>query len=113
MSTLDQTVQTQQTRDEGQIRQLLSDQEAAMPDGQGKVSVIDTATSTVITTIRGNPFPSAVTITPGRQNTPLEEKRGRACTARHSTDNATSASARLTTLSARGYKPRSPAAARR
>jgi len=31
---------------------------------EGKVSVIDTATNTVITTIRGNPFPSTVTSTP-------------------------------------------------
>jgi YVTN family beta-propeller protein len=37
--------------------------EVAMPD-QGKVTVIDTATNAVITTVIGNPFPSAVTITP-------------------------------------------------
>ena len=33
-------------------------------DGRGVVDVIDTATNTVITTIRGNPFPSTVTSTP-------------------------------------------------
>jgi DNA-binding beta-propeller fold protein YncE len=32
---------------------------------EGKVSVVDTATNTVLTTIRGNPFPSTVTSTPG------------------------------------------------
>ncbi|MFE9960574.1 YncE family protein, partial [Micromonospora sp. NPDC005299] len=36
----------------------------AMPEGQGKVSMIDTATNVVLTTIRGNPFPSTMTITP-------------------------------------------------
>jgi YVTN family beta-propeller protein len=34
-----------------------------MPD-EGQVSVIDTDTNTVVTTIRGNPFPSTVTVTP-------------------------------------------------
>jgi YVTN family beta-propeller protein len=33
-------------------------------DGRGVVDVIDTATNTIITTIRGNPRPSTVTVTP-------------------------------------------------
>ncbi len=43
---------------------VATEQELAMPEGQGKVSVIDTATNTVLTTIPGNPFPSTMTITP-------------------------------------------------
>jgi YVTN family beta-propeller protein len=41
--------------------------EVDMPN-EGKVSVIDTATNTVLTTIRGNPFPSTVTVTPNGES---------------------------------------------
>jgi len=43
---------------------VATDRELTMPEGEGKVSVIDTATNTVLTSIRGNPFPSTMTITP-------------------------------------------------
>lgn len=43
---------------------VATDHELGMPESQGTVSVIDTATNTVATRIRGNPFPSTMTITP-------------------------------------------------
>jgi YVTN family beta-propeller protein len=43
---------------------VATDHELATAEDQGKVSVIDTATNTVLTSIRGNPFPSTMTITP-------------------------------------------------
>jgi YVTN family beta-propeller protein len=43
---------------------VATDHEVAMPEGQGKVSVIDTGTKAVIASFRINPFPGAAAITP-------------------------------------------------
>jgi YVTN family beta-propeller protein len=43
---------------------VATDQELAMPEGQGKVSVIDTDSKVVVATLSVDPFPSAAAITP-------------------------------------------------
>lgn len=43
---------------------VATEHEVAMPEGEGKVTVIDTETRAVVASVRINPFPSAAAITP-------------------------------------------------